>query len=77
MKMSFGANYLEATTAHRRMNNSWTIKKIRSGWLVRQVKGGRMHEVYPNELRARYAASVLNGWVNEVFNIGSDYFSKQ
>lgn len=76
MKTSFGDRYLETSQARVQLGDPYTVRRVRSGWLVVKIRSGKMFEVFPTKLRAYYAASRLNGWIDEVFHFGTDMFNK-
>ena len=70
MTINYGARYLETNPGCMTVESRFTIKKFKSGWAVISIWNGNIIEIFPTELRARYAASRLNGQVGNTFTFG-------
>ena len=63
-----------------RTNGAYTVRKNRytGRYMVVHIKDGSIALAgIPTRLRALYVASVLNGWVKEVFNFGDELCAKK
>lgn len=69
--MYYGDLYLQSPATNFKVKYYWSIKKTwGKKWVVYEVHTGQMFELFPTKLRAYYAASRMNGMVNDVFFFG-------
>lgn len=71
IKINYGNSYLQTPEPNITHAKYWSLKKLRSNkWIVYEIRSGQMFQVFPNKLRAYYAASKLNGMVKDYFFFG-------
>lgn len=58
---SYGRVYKNLIRGHRSITETYSYKRVGSGWLVFETHSGQHYLTLPTKLRAMYACARLNG----------------